>query len=179
MYIYNWITLLCTWNIVSQLYFNKIYILKENTGCMKGKKVIPRHKFSLITRWLLPFSLFLHYLKIFYWRIIALQCCIDFCHTTMWISHKYTYIRSILNLPPTSHPTLNWTDSTQTNVCVSTLLSLHLTFALVPFNATKHFIRILTYPHWLLPSKENFLKCMLSYSPHLLMNELRHMISLW
>ena len=30
MYLYNWITLLCTWNIVSQLYFNKkIYILKK------------------------------------------------------------------------------------------------------------------------------------------------------
>ena len=26
MYLYNWITLLCTWNIVRQLYFNKIYI---------------------------------------------------------------------------------------------------------------------------------------------------------
>ena len=24
---YNWITLLCIWNTVSQLYFNKIYIL--------------------------------------------------------------------------------------------------------------------------------------------------------
>ena len=28
VYLYNWISLLCTWNIVSQLYFNKIYILK-------------------------------------------------------------------------------------------------------------------------------------------------------
>ena len=104
MYIYNWITLLCTWNIVSQLYFNKIDILKENTGCMKGKKVIPRHKFSLITRWLLPFSLFLHYLKIFYWRIIALQYCVGFCHVTMWISHKYTYVPSLLNLPSVPYP---------------------------------------------------------------------------
>ena len=29
VYLYNCITLLCTWNIVSQLYLNKIYILKE------------------------------------------------------------------------------------------------------------------------------------------------------
>ena len=30
-------------------------------------------------------------LLIFNCRIIALQCCIGFCHTTIWISHKYIY----------------------------------------------------------------------------------------
>ena len=30
---YNWTPLLCTWNVVSQLYFNKIYILKQNVDC--------------------------------------------------------------------------------------------------------------------------------------------------
>ena len=29
VYMYNWITLLCTWNVVSQLKFNKIYILRK------------------------------------------------------------------------------------------------------------------------------------------------------
>lgn len=28
---------------------------------------------------------------------------VGFCHATMWTSHKYTYIRSLLGLPPT-HP---------------------------------------------------------------------------
>ena len=38
------------------------------------------------------------------WRIIALQCCADFCHTKTGISCKYTYIPSLLNLSPTSLP---------------------------------------------------------------------------
>ena len=41
---------------------------------------------------------------IFNWRIIALQYCIGFCHTSTWISHRYTYVPSLLNFPPTSHP---------------------------------------------------------------------------
>ena len=40
----------------------------------------------------------------FNWRIIALQYCVGFCHTAAWISHRYTYVPSLLNLPPTSHP---------------------------------------------------------------------------
>ena len=44
---------------------------------------------------------------IFNWRMIALQGRVSFCHTIMWISHKYTYIPSVLNLPliPSPHPT--------------------------------------------------------------------------
>ena len=38
----------------------------------------------------------------FNWRMIALPCCVGFCHTTRWISHKYTYIPFLLSLPPTS-----------------------------------------------------------------------------
>ena len=37
----------------------------------------------------------------FNWRIIPLQCCVGFCHTT-WIHHKYTYIP--FPLEPLSHP---------------------------------------------------------------------------
>ena len=40
------------------------------------------------------------------WRIIALLCCVGFCHTTKWISHKYTYVPSLLNLPQPSTPPL-------------------------------------------------------------------------
>ena len=38
-------------------------------------------------------------------RITALQCCDGFCHTTMQISHNYTYITSLGNLPSLPHPT--------------------------------------------------------------------------
>ena len=41
---------------------------------------------------------------IFNWRIIALQYCLGFCHTSTWIHHRYTYVPSLLTLSPTSHP---------------------------------------------------------------------------
>ena len=41
---------------------------------------------------------------IFNWRIITLQYCVGFCHTSKWISHRYTYVLSLLNLLPISHP---------------------------------------------------------------------------
>ena len=40
----------------------------------------------------------------FNWRIIALQNFAVFCQTSTWISHRYTYIPSLLNLPPISLP---------------------------------------------------------------------------
>ena len=43
----------------------------------------------------------------FNWRIIALQYCVGFCHTSTWISHRYIHVPSFLNLPPAPpHPTL-------------------------------------------------------------------------
>ena len=38
-------------------------------------------------------------LFIFNWRIIALQDCVGFCHTSAWISHRYTYVPSLRPLP--------------------------------------------------------------------------------
>ena len=40
-------------------------------------------------------------LEIFNWKIIALQCCVGFWHMTTRISHEYTYVCSLLSLPPT------------------------------------------------------------------------------
>jgi len=39
-------------------------------------------------------------LFIFNWRMIVLQYWFDFCHTSVWISHRCTYVPSLLKLPP-------------------------------------------------------------------------------
>ena len=46
-------------------------------------------------------------LFIFNWEIIALQNSFGFCQTSTWISHRYTYVLSLLNLPAhlLAHPT--------------------------------------------------------------------------
>ena len=43
-------------------------------------------------------------LFIFKWGIMALQYCFGFCHTSAWISHRYTYIPSLWNFLPIFHP---------------------------------------------------------------------------
>ena len=36
--------------------------------------------------------------------IFALHYYIGFCHSSTWVSHRHTYVPSLLNLPPISHP---------------------------------------------------------------------------
>ena len=62
------------------------------------------HGVAKSQKWLSTFAhthLFINNLKIifliFNWRIIALQCCVGFCHT-IFSRHKYTYIPSLLSL---------------------------------------------------------------------------------
>ena len=52
---------------------------------------------------ILFFFFFLIYL-FFNWRITALQNFVVFCQTSTWISHRYTYIPSLFNLPPICLP---------------------------------------------------------------------------
>ena len=41
---------------------------------------------------------------IFNWRITAWQYCVGLRYTLPCISHRYTYVPSLLNFPPISHP---------------------------------------------------------------------------
>ena len=51
-------------------------------------------------------ALLRHTFFMFNWRIVTLQYGNDFCRTSAWISHRYTYVPSLLNLPFSSphHP---------------------------------------------------------------------------
>ena len=55
-------------------------------------------------------------LFIFNWGIIALQCHVGFCHTSVGISHRYTHVPHLLNLPPTSHPIFPFRSSQSTRL---------------------------------------------------------------
>lgn len=65
--------------------------------------LLKKLKFSVLWSCRLFFSPVLFYLCIFYWQIIALQCCGDLCDTSMQISHNHIYIcmyiPSLLSLP--------------------------------------------------------------------------------
>ena len=69
-----------------------------------GGKVEPRLPLHSTTHSFFFPLWYIFNLFIFNWRIIALQYYIGFCHTATWIRHTYSYVPSLLNLPPTSHP---------------------------------------------------------------------------
>ena len=50
-----------------------------------------------------PNNIPLLFKKFFYWRVMALQYCVGFCHTSTWISHRCTYFPFLLNLPVIFH----------------------------------------------------------------------------
>ena len=88
-------------------------------------------------------------LFIFNWRIIALQYCVGFCHTSTWIIHRYTYVPSFLNIPRSSLSvpplyvfTEHWFELPASHkfplailhmllpyICYHTTLSIHPTFS--------------------------------------------------
>ena len=53
-----------------------------------------------------PQGFFFFNLFIFNWRIIDVQYCVGFYHTSTWISHEYIHVPSVLNVVPKSHPIL-------------------------------------------------------------------------
>ena len=57
-----------------------------------------------ITIWHTTATIFLISSLIFSWRIMTLQYCVGFCHTSTRISHWCTFAPSLLNLSPSSYP---------------------------------------------------------------------------
>ena len=100
----------------------KHYFLNLNCKCKSYKTCLDSHLdltvpcFSILNLTSFFYSHFPDFWtnfkkKKFYGRIIALQNFVVFCQTWTWISHRYTYISSLLNLPPhfPPHPTpLGW-----------------------------------------------------------------------
>ena len=123
------------------------------------------------------FILFLFFFFVFFFlfifnqRIIALQYCVGICHTTTWVSHKYTHVPSLLNLlpPPPPHPTsspshpsrlsrstkLGFLCYTAASHCLSVLhvgvyvrqcYSVHSSLPLLPLLGPQvHFLRLCLY----------------------------------
>ena len=73
-----------------------------NKGSSLSKSLgacIPKKAKVLFCTKTYAFKLFKNFYLFFSWRIIALQNFVVFCQTSTWISHRYTYIPSLLNLP--------------------------------------------------------------------------------
>ena len=78
---------------------------------------------------------FLMYL-FFYWRIIALQNFVVFCQTSTWISHRYTYIPSLLNLPPHSTPLGRYRAPVWVLWAIQQIPAVYFTYSNVSFHVT-------------------------------------------
>ena len=89
-------------------------------------------------------KIFCNLLNIFFnWRIIAVQYSIGFCHRTRQISHNYTFITSLLSLPPfpSSHPSrssegTSWASVLHTNFSLAICFthgSIYMSIPLPPF----------------------------------------------
>ena len=98
-----------------------------------------------------------------YWKIIALQCCVGFCHTTTWLCRKYTYVPSLLNLLP--HPPYLIT-------CLSLLSASHCKVSFMKRGNFLCFVHQVALKTWFLSySIFNSTKLVLTstrYCPHIL-----------
>ena len=64
--------------------------------------------YTIFSKGWLGVFLFFYILFIFNWKIITLQYCVGLYHTLTGAGHRYTYVPSLFNLPPTSHPIKGW-----------------------------------------------------------------------
>ena len=68
----------------------------------------------MCNNWLITCFFCLFLINVFFnQRIIALLNFVGFCQISTWLSHRYAYVPSVLNLPPASHPShhCRWSQS--------------------------------------------------------------------
>ena len=114
-------------------------------------------RLSLAVKSLFYLILWLQFKKIFYWRIIALQNFVVFCHTSTRISHRYTNVPSLPNLSPISpcnppfsllqRPCLSSLSHTASSHWLSILqMVVYISMLLYVLNYTSY--KILSYIHY-------------------------------
>ena len=92
-------------------------------------------------------TLVFNFLNLFLIRgLVALQCCVAFCHTWTWISHRYTYVPSLMNLhptPPGGHRASGWAPCAIQQLPIG---SLFYTWSYIYANATLSIYPTLYFP---------------------------------
>ena len=97
----NWASLVQSHQVLSLCH------ITSNSGPRLVNKEM--HPFQLQSSVFHRYTLNVHFWQrvrqfFFNWRIIAFQYRVGFCHTATWVGRKYTYVPSLLNLPPTPKP---------------------------------------------------------------------------
>ena len=102
-----------SWNIIGfKFFFKKENLLLLYLTCQSLRENILFYQLWIWGSNLERVFFFNLNVFIFNCRIIALYYCFDFCPISTSISHRYIYVPSLFNLPPTSHlpshPTLGF-----------------------------------------------------------------------
>ena len=101
---------LCEWRNVPSGHKYLLSVCVCVCVCFPRQSLHPRNTVGKILKkdffsWFI-FLFFLFVCFIFNWRIVALQHCVGFWQISSWISHRYTYVPSLLTIPPPPSPSL-------------------------------------------------------------------------